>query len=103
MFSPPRPRDTQLLLMPTLSGPHYAHQNSFHAQYIMELTVKFANDINTLADEERKLFIEFSDVYKHLNKGIKGRGSGHRAVAAIHDHSAPQLALPQLMGGHTGL
>ncbi|KAK8079347.1 hypothetical protein PG994_003154 [Apiospora phragmitis] len=90
------------------SGGLKAHQNKFHAQYIMELTEKLANDINALTDEERKLCIEFADVYKHLNKGIKGRGSGHRAVAAIHDHSAPQLALPQLAlpqltEGHTSL
>ncbi|KAK7906356.1 hypothetical protein PG985_016362 [Apiospora marii] len=90
------------------SGGLKAHQNKFHAQYIMELTEKLANDINALTDEERKLCIEFADVYKHLNKGIRGRGRGLRAVAVAQAHSAPQLALPQLAlpqltEGHTSL
>ncbi|KAK8036704.1 hypothetical protein PG994_015201 [Apiospora phragmitis] len=56
------------------SGGLKAHQSKFHTQYIMEIDRRRWRTTSTsLTDEERKLCIEFANVYKHLDKGIKGR------------------------------
>ncbi|KAG7900795.1 hypothetical protein KL925_003779 [Ogataea polymorpha] len=59
-----------------------AHQNRFHMKTLNELTNKLAhisssgNSIDALPPNERDLLLYFADLYKNLNRGIRGRGRG---------------------------
>ena len=57
-----------------------SHQNKFHAKILQDLTMRFASlcegDIVSATDKE--LWEYFSSLYKHSNKGIKGRGKDRR-------------------------
>ena len=57
-----------------------SHQNKFHADVLQNLTTRFASlregDIVSVADKEHWEY--FSRLYKHSNKGIKGRGKDRR-------------------------
>ncbi|KAH3663691.1 hypothetical protein OGAPHI_005092 [Ogataea philodendri] len=59
-----------------------AHQNRFHLKTLNELTNKLAhissssNSIDSLPPNERDLLLYFADLYKNLNRGIRGRGKG---------------------------
>ncbi|PGH13191.1 hypothetical protein AJ80_06437 [Polytolypa hystricis UAMH7299] len=57
-----------------------SHQNKFHAATIRTLTQRFAavGDCERMQPQERELWEYFSDLYKHSNKGIKGRGKDRR-------------------------
>ncbi|ANZ75687.1 BA75_03108T0 [Komagataella pastoris] len=74
-----------------------AHQNRFHFESLNMLTTKLASlsasgeedlqtAFNKLPQQERELLEYFSNLYKNLNRGIRGRGGGA--------HS-PQQQLPQ--------
>lgn len=57
-----------------------SHQNKFHAATLRHLTLRFATiregDAVSAADKE--LWEYFASLYKHSNKGIKGRGKDRR-------------------------
>ncbi|ODV85940.1 hypothetical protein CANARDRAFT_28005 [[Candida] arabinofermentans NRRL YB-2248] len=58
-----------------------AHQNRFHLKTLNELTNKLAHITDTgsfdaLPLKEKDLLLYFSDLYKNLNRGIRGRGRG---------------------------
>ena len=65
------------------------HMERFHQDAISELTLKFSaiqhgHDMgHRLTQEERQLWEYLREMYKHSNKGIKGRGKD-RKVMAIH-------------------
>ncbi|KAK9420336.1 putative C2H2-type domain-containing protein [Seiridium unicorne] len=71
------------------------HQNKFHKESVMKYIELFSNKtLNELQDpEDRKLFVHFKDVYKNMNRGIKGRGRGrtiqkksnNNQMQALHD------------------
>ena len=54
-----------------------SHQNKFHLETIKKLKIKFeavdAMD-HVTSREEREIWAYLRDLYKHSNKGIKGRG-----------------------------
>ncbi|KIW57452.1 hypothetical protein PV05_06003 [Exophiala xenobiotica] len=54
-----------------------AHMNKFHKDTLARLAQQFAvNEV--VAPEEAELRDYFQDLYKHSNKGIKGRGKGRK-------------------------
>ncbi|KAI2779554.1 hypothetical protein F4815DRAFT_187767 [Daldinia loculata] len=55
------------------------HHNAYHTETIKRLTRRFKNMANSeeLSEEEARMFKHFAELYKNLNKGIKGRG--HRS------------------------
>ncbi|KAL1972471.1 hypothetical protein VTN31DRAFT_6885 [Thermomyces dupontii] len=59
-----------------------SHQNKFHATTLRQLAARFASvaDPSMLAPEERNLWAYFAELYKHSNKGIKGRGKDRRVA-----------------------
>ena len=65
-----------------------SHQNKFHARVLRDLTIRFAllreGDIVCAADKE--LWEYFSSLYKHSNKGIKGRGKDRR-ISVVSEES----------------
>ncbi|KAJ9612328.1 DNA-binding transcription factor [Cladophialophora chaetospira] len=58
-----------------------AHMNKFHKETLARLANKFAHD-ETLP-EEAELREYFQDLYKHSNKGIKGRGKGRKVEVIV--------------------
>jgi uncharacterized Zn-finger protein len=59
-----------------------AHMNRFHKDTLAKLSQQFAQ--NEADPEEAELRQYFQDLYKHCNKGIKGRGKGRKVeVVAI--------------------
>ncbi|KAF5227892.1 hypothetical protein FAUST_11467 [Fusarium austroamericanum] len=89
------------------------HQNNFHKKTLKNLTMRFAQILNSgeeVPDVDRELFEYFATHYKNSNKGIKGRGKA-RTVAerkpklsnspvAHPISSIPQYPLPQIASGH---
>ncbi|EYB27584.1 hypothetical protein FG05_13123 [Fusarium graminearum] len=89
------------------------HQNNFHKKTLKNLTMRFAQILNSgeeVPDIDRELFEYFATHYKNSNKGIKGRGKA-RTVAerkpklsnspvAHPISSIPQYPLPQIASGH---
>ncbi|KAF2750431.1 hypothetical protein M011DRAFT_242729 [Sporormia fimetaria CBS 119925] len=53
------------------------HQNKFHKDIILDLTQKFSSIRagDAVSEEDRRHWEYFASLYKHSNKGIKGRGS----------------------------
>ncbi|ETI23439.1 hypothetical protein G647_05241 [Cladophialophora carrionii CBS 160.54] len=58
-----------------------AHMNKFHKETLARLSVQFAQD--AVLPEEAELRAYFQDLYKHSNKGIKGRGKGRKVEVII--------------------
>ncbi|CEI39456.1 hypothetical protein FVEN_g8677 [Fusarium venenatum] len=89
------------------------HQNNFHKKTLKNLTVRFAQILNSgeeVPEVDRELFEYFATHYKNSNKGIKGRGKA-RTVAerkpklshspvANPITSVPQYPLPQIASSH---
>jgi hypothetical protein len=63
-----------------------AHMNKFHKETLAKLSERFAH--GEAAPEEAELRDYFQDLYKHSNKGIKGRGKG-RKVELIVSNDEP--------------
>ncbi|KAK3326571.1 hypothetical protein B0H66DRAFT_165102 [Apodospora peruviana] len=54
-------------------------KNKFHSKTLEALISKFATiDSSTVSKEDIQLWEYFSSLYKHSNKGIKGRGKHHK-------------------------
>lgn len=60
-----------------------SHQNRFHAETLEALNVKFASmrEGDTVSATDKELWEYFATLYKHSNKGIKGRGRERRISA----------------------
>lgn len=58
-----------------------AHMNKFHKETLARLSEKFVRD--QVAPEEAELRDYFQDLYKHSNKGIKGRGKGRKVEVVV--------------------
>lgn len=63
-----------------------AHMNKFHKETLARLSEQFAH--NDIDPDEAELRSYFQDLYKHSNKGIKGRGKG-RKVEVINTPDQP--------------
>ena len=66
-----------------------SHQNRFHAATLLELNTKFASmrEGDTVAATDKELWDYFAVLYKHSNKGIKGRGRERRV--SVSDEESP--------------
>lgn len=58
-----------------------AHMNKFHKETLSKLSQQFAQNEND--PEETELRSYFQDLYKHSNKGIKGRGKGRKVEVIV--------------------
>lgn len=58
-----------------------AHMNKFHKETLAKLSEQFARD--ELVSEHAELREYFQDLYKHSNKGIKGRGKGRKVEVIV--------------------
>ncbi|PVH67478.1 hypothetical protein DL98DRAFT_443518 [Cadophora sp. DSE1049] len=61
-----------------------SHQNKFHIDTIRNLTAKFASikDGDIVHAGDKELWEYFANLYKHSNKGIKGRGKDRKVGSA---------------------
>ncbi|KAL8802177.1 MAG: hypothetical protein Q9182_003966 [Xanthomendoza sp. 2 TL-2023] len=61
-----------------------SHQNRFHATTLRELNVKFTSmrEGDTVSATDKELWEYFATLYKHSNRGIKGRGKDRRIFVA---------------------
>lgn len=61
-----------------------SHQNKFHAETLRDLAVRFASakEGDEVSSADKDFWDYFSELYKHSNKGIKGRGKDRRICAA---------------------
>ncbi|KAL8814138.1 MAG: hypothetical protein Q9223_006614 [Gallowayella weberi] len=61
-----------------------SHQNRFHATTLRELNVKFTSmrEGDTVSATDKELWEYFATLYKHSNRGIKGRGKDRRIFLA---------------------
>ncbi|KIX98020.1 uncharacterized protein Z520_06099 [Fonsecaea multimorphosa CBS 102226] len=64
-----------------------AHMNKFHKETLAKLSEQFAN--NELNPEHAELRQYFQDLYKHSNKGIKGRGKGRKVEVIVTPEPQP--------------
>ncbi|KAI0138379.1 hypothetical protein BJ166DRAFT_598618 [Pestalotiopsis sp. NC0098] len=73
------------------------HQNKFHKEAVIKYMTLFSeNTIESLEDpEHRKLFVHFKEIYKNMNRGIKGRGVG-RTIQNKKDSSSQKQNGPAL-------
>ncbi|KAL8674611.1 MAG: hypothetical protein Q9168_000986 [Polycauliona sp. 1 TL-2023] len=57
-----------------------SHQNRFHAGTLRELNAKFGSmqEGDAVSATEKELWEYFANLYRHSNKGIKGRGKNRR-------------------------
>ena len=58
-----------------------AHMNKFHKETLARLSNQFAHDDELPQEAELREY--FQDLYKHSNKGIKGRGKGRKVEVII--------------------
>ncbi|EXJ80360.1 hypothetical protein A1O1_08504 [Capronia coronata CBS 617.96] len=58
-----------------------AHMNKFHKETLAKLSQQFAQD--ETPPEEAELRKYFQELYKHCNKGIKGRGKGRKVEVLV--------------------
>ncbi|KAF4950705.1 hypothetical protein FSARC_13103 [Fusarium sarcochroum] len=86
------------------------HQNNFHKKTLKNLTMRFAQVLNSgeeVPEVDRELFEYFATHYKNSNKGIKGRGKARtvadRKIKASQSPPpsnpttiVPQYPLPQI-------
>jgi hypothetical protein len=56
--------------------------NKFHKETLTRLSQQFAQATND--PEEAELRRYFQELYKHSNKGIKGRGKGRKVEVLVH-------------------
>ncbi|XXH00348.1 mitochondrial FAD carrier protein flx1 [Hypoxylon texense] len=70
------------------------HHNTFHAETLRDLTIRFSNLTpgEKLSEEDQKLFHFFAELYKNSNKGIKGRGKERRDASKHRSSSTPTVA-----------
>ena len=66
--------------------PDQSHQNKFHSATLKNLTGRFATmqEGDTVSAADRDLWEYFTTLYKHSNKGIKGRGKDRRISSTSH-------------------
>jgi len=55
--------------------------NKFHKETLAKLSEQFAN--NEVAEDDIELRDYFQELYKHSNKGIKGRGKGRKVEVIV--------------------
>lgn len=69
------------------------HHNNFHKDAIKDLTTRFNNLApgEHLSENEQKLFAHFAELYKNLNKGIKGRGRNRRVALRQKSPLSPSV------------
>ncbi|KAL9602134.1 MAG: hypothetical protein Q9179_002642 [Wetmoreana sp. 5 TL-2023] len=72
-----------------------SHQNRFHAATLQELNDKFASmrEGDTVSATDKELWEYFATLYKHSNKGIKGRGKDRRISTAGEEEPSTQQEL----------
>ncbi|KAL8680573.1 MAG: hypothetical protein Q9186_003265 [Xanthomendoza sp. 1 TL-2023] len=72
-----------------------SHQNRFHATTLRELNVKFKSmrEGDTVSATDKELWEYFATLYKHSNKGIKGRGKDRRILLADKESPTKQQRL----------
>jgi hypothetical protein len=58
-----------------------AHMNKFHKETLAKLSEQFSHNDNDEEDLELKAY--FQELYKHSNKGIKGRGKGRKVEVIV--------------------
>ena len=69
-----------------------SHQNKFHSETLRKLTMKFTSihEGGVVSTQDRELWEYFSTLYKHSNKGIKGRGKDRRISPASKSTPSPR-------------
>lgn len=79
----------------TNTMPIQSHQNKFHVVALRNLTTKFASFKNgdNVSAADKELHEYFRELYKHSNKGIKGRGK-QRKVGPGHGNMVMHDGLP---------
>lgn len=67
-----------------------SHQNKFHAATLKDLTRRFAtmHEGEAVSAADKDLWEYFTSLYKHSNKGIKGRGKDRRIFSTSSGHEA---------------
>ncbi|OHE93907.1 hypothetical protein CORC01_10806 [Colletotrichum orchidophilum] len=63
----------------------FNHQNKNHGGTLLEMTdwIVSITDVNSLSDDQRKMYYYFANLYKNSNKGIKGRGKDRRVTERV--------------------
>ncbi|KAL8660396.1 MAG: hypothetical protein Q9202_006597 [Teloschistes flavicans] len=88
------PRQTEII---KVEGEPYdnSHQNRFHAVTLQELNDKFAamREGDTVSATDKELWEYFAALYKHSNKGIKGRGKDRRISVVGEGHPTKKREL----------
>ncbi|KAL8737948.1 MAG: hypothetical protein Q9181_001211 [Wetmoreana brouardii] len=86
-----------------------SHQNRFHAATLQDLNDKFASmrEGDTVSATDKELWEYFATLYKHSNKGIKGRGKDRRISTADEEEPLTQPELqsegqPENVGPYYG-
>lgn len=66
-----------------------SHQNRFHASTLGDLNFRFTSmqEGDTVSATDKELWEYFATLYKHSNKGIKGRGKDRRI--SVIDQGSP--------------
>lgn len=72
-----------------------AHQNSAHRLIVQRFIARLQAGckVESLPEEERKMFAYFCDLYKNLNRGTRGRGKGTKTIA-VRGQKPPSSSLP---------
>ncbi|KAI1802285.1 hypothetical protein F4811DRAFT_563362 [Daldinia bambusicola] len=80
----------------TQRGNLKTHHNAYHRETIKRLTERVRNMSGSeeLSGEERKIFKHFTELYKNLNKGIKGRGPGRKVTPRSQSSVTPSISQP---------
>ncbi|KAI0119150.1 hypothetical protein F4814DRAFT_228664 [Daldinia grandis] len=79
------------------------HHNAYHKETIKRLTQRFQNMAHSeeLSEEETKIFKHFAELYKNLNKGIKGRGSRSKNKSARRSQNSATSSSSQSYASQT--
>ncbi|KAK6373842.1 DNA-binding transcription factor [Exophiala oligosperma] len=77
-------RDSQGGKVFTQLGNLKAHMNKFHKETLAKLAQQFSTN-EAVLPHEKELREYFQDLYRHSNKGIKGRGKGRRVEVIVTD------------------
>jgi hypothetical protein len=77
--------------------------NKFHARALHSLATKIASSDNgeSVSATDRELLEYFAKLYKHANKGIKGRGKDVRVVGSASTYT--HAAVMSMLGTRSGL
>ncbi|KAI1468406.1 uncharacterized protein F4812DRAFT_366961 [Daldinia caldariorum] len=70
------------------------HHNAYHRETIKRLTQRVRNMTGSeeLSAEEQIIFKHFTELYKNLNKGIKGRGPGRKVKLRNPSSTTPSTS-----------